>query len=148
MEKKTREQIEARINAISEEIKNNRKENMNSLLAPEPRDFDEKRMTAEVGFRRYGWETNERGEIHGGAISAMFDTAMGMTVLAFSDSENISTADLNVSFIRPFLGESYLFKTEIVHPGRNIVRVRAIAYDEKSGKPLASATANFVHLNR
>ena len=148
MVKKTRKEIEARMSAISEEIENNPKENMNTLLAPELYGFDEERMTAEIGFRRYGWETNERGERHGGAISAMFDTAMGMTVLAFSDSENISTADLSVSFIRPFLGESYLFKTEIVHPGRTIVRVRAIAYDEKSGKPLASATANFFRLDR
>lgn len=76
----------------------------------------------------------------------MFDTAMGITVLAYTDSTEISTADLSVSFIRPFLGESFIFRSEIIHPGRSLVRVRGIAYDEGSGKTLASAAANFVHL--
>ena len=35
MVKKTRKEIEARMSAISEEIENNPKENMNTLLAPE-----------------------------------------------------------------------------------------------------------------
>ena len=67
-------------------------------------------------------------------------------VLAYSDSEGVSTADLSVSFIRPFLGDSYIVKTEIIHLGRSLVRVRATAYDEGNGKALASATSNFVHV--
>ena len=143
---RTGKQAEMRMREVSEEIRSNRGENMNSLLAPEPVALDGEKLTAEIRFVKEKWETNERGEIHGGAISAMFDTAMGMTVLAFCESEHISTADLSVSFIRPFLGESYIFSTEIVNPGRMLVRVRAVARDEKSGKTLASASANFVHL--
>ena len=40
MVKKTRKEIEARMSAISEEIENNPKENMNTLLAPELYGFD------------------------------------------------------------------------------------------------------------
>lgn len=141
-----KDRVRERMKGITEEIRNNKSVNMNSLMAPEPCGYDEDRMAAEIRFKRKDWERNERGEIHGGAISAMFDTAMGMTVLAYSESESISTADLSVSFIRPFLGDSYMFKTEIVHLGRSLVRVRAVAYDEESGKTLASATSNFVHL--
>lgn len=143
---KSREEIEKRLNAVGDEIKNNRKENMNTLLAPEPVGFDRERMSAEIRFVKSQWETNERGEVHGGAIAAMFDTSMGMTVLAYSDSEHISTADLSVSFIRPFMGDSFIFAAEIVHLGRTLVRARAVARDEASGKTLASASANFVHL--
>ena len=125
---KAREKIEN----IRREIEENAGQSMNALLAPELCDLDE--------------ENNERGEVHGGAISAMFDTAMGITVLAYCDSVEISTADLSVSFIRPFLGESFIFRSEVIHLGRSLVRVRAIAYDEASGKTLASATTNFVHL--
>lgn len=139
---KAREKIEN----IRREIEENAEQSMNALLAPELCDLDEENMISEIRFKKYGWERNERGEAHGGAISAMFDTAMGITVLAYSDSAEISTADLSVSFIRPFLGESFIFRSEIIHPGRSLVRVRGIAYDEGSGKTLASATANFVHL--
>lgn len=139
-------QAEDRMKAIAEEIESAGGSNMNSLLAPEPLGLDEEKLSAEIRFVRKEWETNERGEIHGGAISAMFDTAMGMTVLAYSESEHISTADLDVSFIRPFLRESYIFRAEVLHPGRMLARARAVAYDEENGKVLASATANFVHL--
>lgn len=139
---KAREKIEN----IRREIEENAGQSMNALLAPELCDLDEENLISEMRFRKYEWESNERGEVHGGAISAMFDTAMGITVLAYCDSVEISTADLSVSFIRPFLGESFIFRSEIIHLGRSLVRVRAIAYDEASGKTLASATTNFVHL--
>lgn len=142
----SKDKVRERMEDITKEIRNNKTVNMNSLLSPEPYGYDEDNLSAQIRFVRKDWERNERGEIHGGAISAMFDTAMGMTVLAYSDSEGVSTADLNVSFIRPFLGDSYIVKTEIIHLGRSLVRVRATAYDEGNGKALASATSNFVHV--
>ena len=101
---KAREKIEN----IRREIEENAGQSMNALLAPELCDLDEENLISEMRFRKYEWESNERGEVHGGAISAMFDTAMGITVLAYCDSVEISTADLSVSFIRPFLGESFI----------------------------------------
>ena len=143
---RSQRELEEKLKLIAEEIKKDEGKGMNSLLAPELCGADKEAMTAKIRFKAQEWEMKQRGEIHGGAISAMFDTAMGMTVLAYSDSEEISTADLNVSFIRPFKGKSYIFHTEIMHPGRFIVRIRAAAYDEDTGKCLASAAANFVHL--
>ena len=142
----SKDKVRERMEDITKEIRNNKTVNMNSLLSPEPYGYDEDNLSAQIRFVRKDCERNERGEIHGGAISAMFDTAMGMTVLAYSDSEGVSTADLSVSFIRPFLGDSYIVKTEIIHLGRSLVRVRATAYDEGNGKALASATSNFVHV--
>lgn len=102
--------VQEKMKAVMEEINSNNVTNMNTLLSPEPLNYDEERMAAEIRFRMQDWERNERGEIHGGAVSAMFDTSMGMTVLAYSESESIATADLNVSFIRPFKGDSYILK--------------------------------------
>ncbi len=136
-----------KIEQIIREFQTDKKRHgMNALLAPELVSLDEEHMAGSLRYRKYEWEQNERGEVHGGIISAMFDTAMGMTVLGYMKSVEISTADLCVSFIRPFLGDSYIVKSEIVHPGRMITRVRATAYDEETGKTLASATSNFVHL--
>lgn len=138
------EEAEKKMKLITEEIEADGNSRMNSLLAPEPLACDIEMMAAHIRFKGQEWEKNQRGEIHGGVISSMFDIAMGMTVLTYSSYEEISTADINVSFIRPFTGTAFIFNTEIVNLGRMLVRVRAKAYDEDSGKCLASASANFV----
>ena len=138
--------IEKKLGYIRDEIREMEIGGMNDLLSPEPIGCDPDSMSADIRFVKHGWEKNHRGEVHGGVIAAMFDTAMGMTTIAYSGYEGVSTADLNVSFIRPFTGDSFIFRAEIIHPGRNIVRTRARAFDDKCGKCLASATANFVHM--
>lgn len=141
----SKKDIEKNLEVISEEIKIIEGRGMNALLEPEPAGCNPEEMTADIRFKAKEWEKNHRGEIHGGAVSAMFDTAMGMTALAYTGHESVATADLTVSFIRPFLGSSYIFTAEIVHPGRSLIRMRATAVDEDTGKCLASASANFVH---
>lgn len=143
-----KEDVEKKLEIIAREIMETETYGMNALLAPEPCGCDTEKMTADIRFTAQNWEKNHRGEIHGGAIASMFDTSMGMTVLAYSQYDQVSTADINVSFIRPFLGKSYIFTSEIVHLGRSLVRVRSKAVDEDTGKCLASASANFVHLQR
>ncbi len=94
-------------------------------------------------------EVEERfQELISGVVNEEFenmDTAMGMSIMAKS-GRPVTTAELNVSFIRPFLGESFLIDTEILYMGRNLIRTRSTAYDEESGKLLASATANFAYV--
>lgn len=144
----SKQDVEKKLELIAREIMETESDGMNALLAPEPCGCDTEKMTADIRFTAQNWEKNHRGEIHGGAIASMFDTSMGMTVLAYSQYDQVSTADINVSFIRPFLGRSYIFKSEIVHLGRTLVRVRAKAVDEDTGKCLASGSANFVPLRR
>ena len=121
---------------------------MNAMLAPQPYGYDADTMTIKIRYEAQEWEKNHRGEIHGGAVAAMFDTAMGMSVLAISDSEAVATADLDVSYIRPFMGDAFIIEVNVVHPGRRLARVRALAKDEKTGKTLASATSNFVYSDK
>ena len=137
--------IQQRLQKRCELINASGSKRMNALLAPEFCGCDEDNRSARFRFRAQEWEKNQRGEIHGGAIAAMFDTSMGMTVLAYLECEQAATTDLSVSYIRPFTGESFIFSAEILHPGRSLVRIRATAEDEQSGKMLASATANFVY---
>lgn len=134
-----------RLQKRAEQINSSKGGRLNALLAPEFCGCDEENRSAVFRFKSQEWEKNQRGEIHGGAVAAMFDTAMGMTVLAFLDCSQAATADMSVSYIKPFTGNSFVFNTEILHPGRNLVRIRATAEDETTGKILASATANFVY---
>ncbi len=130
---------------IMNNITKNAEHRMNAMLAPKVCGYDEGKMTSAIRFEKKEWEQNQRGELHGGAVAAMFDTAMGMSVAAFSEGD-VTTADLAVSYIRPFRGEAFRIESEVIHLGRTLVRVSAKAYDEATEKCLASATSNFVRL--
>lgn len=143
----TQKELEERFRIMEEKLKG-AKSNMNTLLAPEVCGCDAEKLTARIRYRPLDWEKNQRGEIHGGAVAAMFDTAIGMSILTFSDRQHITTTDLSVSYIRPFLGTSYLFDVELLQMGGTIARARAKALDENTGKLLASAAANFMYLSR
>ena len=77
----------------------------------------------------------------------MFDVAMGTTISAFAGGENVTTTDLSVSFMRPFFGECFDFEVEVLHLGKTLIRVRAIARDTETGKEMASAIANYAHMH-
>lgn len=143
----SQKELEERFERIAENVKNSGT-NLNSMLAPEFCGCSAEDLTSEIRFRAMDWERNQRGEIHGGSVAAMFDTAIGFSISAFSEDVKITTTDLDVSYIRPFMGESYIFRVEMLHMGRTIVRARAIARDESTGKTVASATANFMYVNR
>jgi len=118
---------------------------LNGLLAPEAIDCSEDTQMSRVRFTAKEWEKNQRGELHGGAAASMFDTCIGITAAAFADS-NVTTADLSVSYIRPFIGSSYIFESKVVHLGRTLIRIEGKAFDESSGKLLASAQGMFVRI--
>ena len=142
---KSKAEVMKKLDMVAKEIEDTEAQRMNAMLAPQPYDCDVESQIVKIRYEAQEWENNHRGEIHGGAVSAMFDTSMGMSVLSLSENNSVSTADLNVSFIRPFTGDSFIFEVNVVHPGRKITRVRAIARDEATGKTLASAAANFVY---
>lgn len=119
------------------------KTRMNENLAPEFVKASEEEMTSVVRYAVKEWELNQRGDVHGGAVAAMFDTAMGMTSVAFSGNP-VATADLNISYIRPFSGQSFLFESKIHNLGRMMIRLHCVAKDEETGKTLATATSTFV----
>ncbi len=142
---KTEKQIIDKIKRIAEEIQDSEPGRMNDMLSPEPISCDPEAQTAKIRFEAKDWECNHRGELHGGAVASMFDVSMGMTVLGFTDHYSVATADLSISYIRPFTGKSFIIEVNVIRAGRSMARMRAIATDEATGKILASATSNFVY---
>lgn len=117
---------------------------LNNMLDPFFLGADEEEKTADILFCTQEWEWNQRKEIHGGAIASMFDTAMGVTAAAFHERRNVSTADLQVSFIRPFLSGAFIFTTQITSLGRTLIRATCVAREKQSGKIVATASGTFV----
>ena len=146
METKTQAQLEELLGTIVEFMKQ-KDPGLSGMLEPELVCCDFEKRSALIRYRKKDWEKNHRGEMHGGAAASMFDVAMGITISAFTGGENVTTTDLHVSFIRPFFGESFDIEVEVLHLGKSLVRVRAIARDTETSKEIASAIANYAHMH-
>ena len=86
------------------------------------------------------------GVIHGGAVSALMDTACGASVMSHPQAGfSTATLDLRIDYMRPaapradVTAEAHCYKLT-----RNIAFVRAHAYDADPEDPIATAQAAFV----
>ena len=146
MEIKTQEQLEKQFKVI-EDFFRYRDTSLSNKIEPKVIECDLEKRTALIRYEKKDWEKNHRGEMHGGAAAIMFDVAMGMTISAFAGGENVTTTDISVSYIRPFFGNSFDFEVEVLHIGKAMIRVRAMARDTETGKEMASAIANYAHMH-
>ena len=132
-------EVEERFQELISGVVNEEFENMNTALDPQPVGCSKDGTECRIRFIKKDWERNQRMQVHGGAVSGMMDTAMGMSIMAKS-GRPVTTAELNVSFIRPFLGESFLIDTEILYMGRNLIRTRFCLCRIEAAHPAAEKT--------
>lgn len=121
-------------------------ERLNAKLDLKMKDCSKDEKFAVFIFDVQEWCRNPYGGVHGGIISAVFDTAMGMGAVGMT-KKFVTTTDISVSFLRAMNGGQYIIHVDYTQIGKRMVRCMGRAIDAENGEVAATAMASFMTID-
>ena len=85
--------------------------------------------------------TQQHGFIHAGIVTTAMDSACGYAAFSLMPLEAaVLTVEYKINFLAPARGEEFLFRAEVVKPGRTLTLCDARAYGRTAGSEKLIAT--------
>jgi uncharacterized protein (TIGR00369 family) len=132
------------LNSLRAKRENTNLTHIASLLQFKTTLIDEK--TLEMEMPNSPLLDNSIGIVHGGLTATLLDTALGTLASHVpGNKKGAVTVELKVDFLTPGIGEKFICRAEVVHNGRQLVRMEGKVRNEK-GNLIASATGTFFKL--
>ncbi len=91
--------------------------------------------------------TQQHGFLHAGAVTTVLDSACGYAGFTLMDADAaVLTIEFKANFLAPAKGERFLFRAEVLKPGRTIsvVEGKAYAVDAGAEKLIASMSCTLM----
>ena len=92
----------------------------------------------------------QTGAIHGGAITTLMDTALGMaTLCALPEFEVCPTLDLRIDYMNPGVADQAVFgKAQCYRVSRDVIFIRGTAYQYDPDQPIAQVVGTYMRLGK
>ena len=124
------------------------KDVVNGMLQGKLVDCDPEKDLLIMEFPVLPWEGNRVGVMHGGAITAVFDLAMGNMARYYAQANWAPTIGIEVKFIRPInVGDTLEISVHATATGKRITQLYAEAKSKESGKLTSTATAVYMNVD-
>ena len=92
----------------------------------------------------------QSGAIHGGALTTLMDTALGMaTLCALAEFEVCPTLDLRIDYMHPGQADKAVYgQAQCYRVTRDVIFIRGCAYQDDPGEPIAQVVGTYMRLGK
>lgn len=92
----------------------------------------------------------QTGAVHGGAITTLMDTALGMaTLCALPEFEVCPTLDLRIDYMSPGVADKDLYgHAHCYRVSREVIFIRGTAYQDDPEQPIAQVVGTYMRLGK